>query len=97
MSTDDLIALFERHNGEYIKFERVQNKLSQRPDLHAFMLLDQLVPGNKDIIACATHDEIGLSVAWEDVAKVATEEQWIDLIRCGLRYDSGNDALVMFA
>lgn len=97
MTYDELLALFERHNSEHLKFDRVQNKLSQRPDLHAFLLLDQLVPGDSDIIGSASHDEIWLSVAWEDVAKVATEEQWIDLIRCGVRYDSSNDSLVMFA
>lgn len=39
--------------AEYLKFDRVEPKLSRRPDLHAFLLLDRLVPGIRDIIGCA--------------------------------------------
>lgn len=87
---------YEKHESEFLKFEKVENKTSQRRDLHAFMLLDRLVPGEKDIVGCAEHDEIWLEVDPEELAKVATEEQIIELIRCGVRYDEDTESLAMF-
>jgi hypothetical protein len=87
---------YEKHGDEYLKFDLVQNKTSRRPDLHAFNLLDRLVPGKRDMIRAAEHDEIWLDVSPEELAKVATEEQIIELIRCGVRYDASTDSLALF-
>lgn len=87
---------YEKHEAEFLKFERVQNKTSGRADLHAFNLLDKLVPGKSDMVSAAEHDEIWLAVSPDDLAKVATEEQIIDLIRCGVRYDNQTDSLALF-
>lgn len=81
---------------EFLKFDRVQNKLSNRPDLHAFLLLDKLIPGNQDIVSSAAHDEIWLAVEAEELAAVASEEEVIDLIRCGVRLDTETDSLALF-
>lgn len=97
MTQKELAEAFESADGEYGKFDRVKPKLSQRPDLHAFLLLDQLCPGKGDIIACAEHDEFWLDVDVEELAKVITKEQVIDLVRCGVRYDKSVDSLAMFA
>lgn len=88
---------YDTYHDEYLKFDRVQNKTSNRADLHAFMLLDKLVPGKCDIVSAASHDEIWMGVSPDDLSKVATEEQIIELIRCGVRYDSDTDSLAMFA
>jgi len=87
---------YDKHNDELLKFDLVQNKTSNRPDLHAFNLIDRLVPGKGDIVSAAEHDEIWLDVSPEDLAKVATEEQIIELIRCGVRYDRETDSLALF-
>lgn len=84
----DLTTTFEKHNGEYLKFENVRDKLCSRPDLHAFMLLNQLVPSGRDIIVSAEHDEIWLDIPTDYLSEVATEEQICDLIRCGIRYEA---------
>ena len=93
----NLIDTFEKHNDEFCKFENVQNKFSNRPDLHAFILLDKLVPGNSDIISASEHDEFYLDIDIQKLEKVITQEQILDLIRCGIRYDTGYDCLSMFA
>lgn len=87
--------MFDEFDDEFLKFERVKDKLSQRPDLHAFILLDKLVPGDKDMIAGAEHDEIYLSTDPEELLKVATKDQLRDLHRCGVRAD--DNGLCMFA
>lgn len=92
----DLKALYEKHDKEFLRFERVANPRSKRPDLHAFLLLDELTPDTRDMVSSAEHDEIWLDVKIEALAEVITEEQFVDLIRCGVRYDSDVDSLAMF-
>jgi hypothetical protein len=40
------------------------------------------------MIAWAGHDEISLSIATEDLAKVITEDKVLELVRCGFRADT---------
>jgi hypothetical protein len=97
MNMDDIKAVFESHDGEYLKFDRVENKLSKRPDLHAFLLLDQILPGDSDIVSAAEHDEIFLDIELDDLADAGiTNYQVRDLVRCGVRV-SDFDCLCMFA
>ena len=96
----NLQEIWEKHRDgdgdEYLKFDRVQNKLSNRPDIHAFLLLDNLVPGTFDMVSAASHDEIWLAVEPEELEKVANEDQIVELIRCGVRLDSNVGSLAMF-
>ena len=85
----DLTEIFNKYRDEYLEFKKVENKLSSRPDLHAFILLDRLVPGLGYIVSEATYDEIFLDIDTEELAKVATEEDIISLIRCGVRVIDG--------
>lgn len=77
---------FEKFNDEFLAFERVETKRSQRPDLHAFLLLDELFPGNTDMVCSAQHDEIWLEVDNQQLATLS-DDQLIELIRCGVRHD----------
>jgi len=96
MTESELRELFEKHDDEYIKFERVENKRSNRPDLHAFLLLDELFPADSDsdIICAAEHDEIYLDITVEQLAGKVTEAEVIELTRCGVR--CGEERLEMF-
>lgn len=84
---ENLEEVFKKHDDEFLEFKRVKNKLSSRPDIHAFILLNQLVPGTRDMVSAAKHDEIFLDIDADELAKVTTKEQVIDLIRCGVRFD----------
>jgi len=86
--------LFEKHNDEFLKFDRVAVKHSQRADLHAFIVLDKLFPGKSDIVSAAEHDEIWLDIGSDEIEKL-TEEQIIELTRCGVRRGDC-DSLCMF-
>lgn len=96
MTPKDIQNLFQKHDNEYIEFDRVETKFSRRPDLHAFLLLDKLVPGTEDIVSTSEHDEFWLGVDIQDLAKSGiTEAQIVDLIRCGVSYDREFDCLRM--
>lgn len=88
--------MFDGFEEEFLKFERVEQKLNQRPDIHAFILLDRLLPDTRDMVAAADHDEIYLQPSPEELRKVATKDQLRDLHRCGVRYDATSESLVMF-
>ena len=96
MEQENLHQFFEDHNDEFLKFDRVENKLSSRADLHAFLLLDKLVPGTSDIVGSAAHDEIFLSTDVEELLKVATEDQLIELSRCGIFYNEEYECLMSY-
>lgn len=89
MTEKEMCILFEEISEEYYSadFEDVvTNKRSKRPDLHAFLLLDELIPGRtRDIVAAASHDEIFLDVNLEELAAVITAEQIKELSCCGVR------------
>jgi hypothetical protein len=89
--------VFEKYEDEYLEFDKIKNKLSNRYDVHAFIMLDKLVPGTQDMISASEHDEYYLSIDIEELGRVATEEQIRDLIRCCVRYDSDYDCLCLFA
>lgn len=92
----NLQETFDKFEDEYLKFDRIPNKRSLRPDLHAFLLLDSLQPGTLDMVGSASHDETFLSPDVEALAKVITEDQVLELVRCGVRYESNYDCLTMF-
>ena len=89
----DIEQLFEKHDNEYLKFDGVKNKLSTRPDLHAFLMLDKLFPGTDDMVCAAGHDIFYLGIGSEMINKL-TEDQVIELARCGVLYQE--DSLAMF-
>ena len=68
---------------------------SNRPDLHAFILLDRIFPDTADIVTAAEHDEIYLGISYGQIETLAPETI-LELYRCGVRYDSSTDSLCMF-
>ena len=97
MTTNQAMRLLQKHEeAELCKFDRIKDKMSSRQDLHAFLLLHKLQPSDDDIIGGANHDEIYLSIDLEKLAAVISEEQIIDLLRCGVQYDRQIDGLMMF-
>ena len=92
----NLAEMFGKYASDYLEFDKVQVKLSTRPDLHAFLLLDSILPSRRDIIAGAEHDEIWLDIACDELATVITEDQVQELRRCGVRYSSEYDSLCLF-
>lgn len=96
MTLEEMQAAFDLED-DFLKFEGIEKPRSKRPDLHAFLLLDELVPGDSDMVSAAEHDEIFLHVDPEALAAVVTLDQIRELRRCGVRYDSSTDSLAMFA
>jgi len=92
----NIAETFEKYEDEHGEFERIQNPRSGRPDLCAFLILDNLIAGTSKIISDAEHDEIFLDTSIEALSFVATEAHIIALVRCGVRYSEEFDCLCMF-
>ncbi len=92
----DIKEAFELADGEFLKFDRIENPPCRRRDICAFIKLDQLVPGHRDIVAAAEHDEIYLDVEADELAAVATQDDIVYLHRCGVRWSTEADCLSMF-
>jgi len=97
MTLEEMHEAWEAAIGEYLEFGKILNPPSRRPDLCAFLRLEQLLPGRDgDIVSCAEHDEIGLDVDVEALAAVISEDDVVFLRRCGVRYNHSDECLVMF-
>lgn len=86
--------LFDKMHTEAGKFDRVEHKLSPRPDAHAILLLDRLYPSNKPLITFSRAGCIYLSINTKMLAQVANEQQIADLIRCGVSLNG--ETLVLY-
>ena len=82
-------------NESFLRFECVETKKSNRPDLHAFLLLNELFPKNRDMVSGAGHDQIWLDVSEEDIEKLS-DENILEISRSGVFYDYESNALSMF-
>ena len=99
MCQRELRRMFNRADDEFLAYDNIkpERRFHTRPDINAFILLDKLVPGTRDMVCASEHDEIWLDVDFELLAKSAvTEEDVRDLVRCGVRYDEHSDSLAMF-
>ncbi len=96
MTVAELKILWNKYVGEeFCKFENIEERLSTRRDMHAMIILDKVLPGNNNMIAASGHDEVWLCIACEDLAEVITEEDILNLVRCGVMLDS-DEGLKMF-
>jgi hypothetical protein len=91
---------FDKHFPEYLKFENIDPALcpSRRPDLCAFIRLDKMFPAEhyEDIICGTNHDEIFLNVSVDSFKNVATDEDVLYLVRCGVRFVRDDDRFAIF-
>ena len=99
----NLSELFEKHEEEFLEFDHIANPKHPTPDICAFLMLDEICPATYsgsgkvcDIISGAEHDQIYLATDTEKFAEKATEEQVIDLIRCGVMYEEEFESFAMY-
>ena len=88
--------MFGADNDEFLKFERIpqEQRRHRRPDLCAFLYLDEKFPSDFDMISAAEHDEFFLDIEPEQIERL-TQDDVTYLLRCGVRYS--RDSLAMFA
>ncbi|WAL81346.1 hypothetical protein OYT13_15960 [Pandoraea sp. XJJ-1] len=108
MTLDEMIAEFDRiGNLSYADpnsptWEKIatENRLANRQDLHAFMLLESILPYSdergRDMVCSAEHYQIWLDVDIEDLADKISSAQISELVACGVFYDSDVSSLGMF-
>lgn len=96
----NLKQFMARWDVEFGKFERIKNPTSSHRDLCAMLILSKFMtnPRTSVINSVESNSRDGFIVfepSTHDVETMATEEQVIDLIRCGVRYNGEYGALVM--
>jgi hypothetical protein len=81
-------------------FANLADKRSRFRDLHALMLLDTLEGAHVEKTPCAIsaaeHDEIYLDFDPDKVAANITPEQCVELVACGVHWDSQFDCFHKF-
>jgi hypothetical protein len=99
-SVIDLKETFERLNDQYLQFNQIdiEDRPFSRPDLCAFARIDHLITSEEwsNIVSTAEHNRIYLDVDCDGLAEVATEDDVLYLVRCGVTYDMYFKRLTMF-
>jgi len=88
--------MFNKFEDEYFKFEDVENKRSEAGDIHAMLLLQEVLPCDGRMISAAEHDQIWFNVAVEKLEGLLTEGHVKELMACGVFYDDDVESLSMF-
>jgi hypothetical protein len=85
-------AFVDEHYRDFLKDKELQfERVFNRNDLEIFYRLDKLFPSEEDIVCAAEHDEIFLNITISDILTCCTKEEFLDLIRLGVRVsDWGN-------
>lgn len=92
----DIQERFQLVVDDYLKFYRIEFKRSQRPDLHAFLLLDELFPNTgRYMVSESGHDKFYLEPDGTKLGAL-TDDHILELVRCGVLYDNEFDCLAMF-
>lgn len=94
----DLSAFFEDHDEDSHDFAGVQGaeSLSGPADLCALQLVSLLCPTAKSVIGAAERDKVWLNADPDTLNLVATDQQLLTLIRCGVGYDEDEDGFYLF-
>lgn len=98
MNILEMKAFFSAHaETDHSKFEKIDDKRSKKPDVHAFLLLDSMFPDDpRPLISNTGHDFINFHIDLEKLADKITEEQIIELVRCGVSCYKSDDWLSKF-
>jgi len=93
----DLKIAFEKYESENTTFSQISDpKPFRSADMCAFHLLSCLVPSTQDIISSAEHDVVYLSTDCNKLAKIATEDHILYLVRCGIWYNQKYNCLCLY-
>jgi hypothetical protein len=93
----DVQKTFEKFEDWDTEFEQIDNPPHPRPDVCAYILLDRLLPRPGRKMVCGSdHDIIWLDADIGQLAEVATEDDILSLVRCGVFFDTETDSLAIF-
>ena len=93
MDYDEFVRVL---NEEDYEFDDIETKLSNKKDLHAFLVIDAYTPDERSIISGEAHDEIYIAVDVEFLALNITLKEARELSACGVMVDEDFPALCMF-
>ena len=99
MNIQELKKLFKKHSeNEYIEFEKVENKKSKFADIHGLLLLEEKFPPNEishGILDNFDYETATINIEIEEDNIPLTENDIIELLRCGIDYDEDLECLTM--
>lgn len=97
MTLKEMSEAFKKYSDEeFLKFDRVTNKATNKSDLHGFLILDRLEPESTAVLGSAEHDEVFLHTSPDAVLDKITEADIIDLLRCGISYNEEYESFYTF-
>lgn len=97
MIFDDFVELMDAEDfKDFGDFDKVTKKRSPYRDLHALMLLAELLPGTGKVLEGSGHETVYLNIDVQKLAPLLTPEIVYELKHCGVLYDEDTASLMLF-
>jgi hypothetical protein len=93
-----LSDMFEKFEHMDLRFEDIENPPSTYRDISAFLYLEKLLGSGNGLpmVNTVAYDQFWLHVDCDALEKVATDEDILYLLRCGVYLDRMCNCLMMF-
>ena len=91
-----LMEEFDQLPDNEQEFDHIKNKLHPLKEIHGLMLLHKILPETEWVVAQSFYDVTILEFNPEKFAEKATEEQFFDLLRCGIWYSYEHEGFVIY-
>jgi hypothetical protein len=105
MKPNEIAEIYNKYQeGDYafLDFELVENKRSTIPDLHGMLLFAEIFKPQHRIVSAAEHDQIWFNHGdleedenYNSIFPI-TEEQLLELFRCGFSFDEETESFFAF-
>jgi len=98
MYIGDIEDCFDANENEFKKFQNVENKSNRCRDIHVLLLLQKTFDIYLSVLIYIDNGGVNLNVDMSDDKNLEkfTEELILELVQCGVRYDSKEDCLVYY-
>lgn len=80
-----IASIFDKYDNEVYNFDKIENKLDSKREIHAILLLDNLFPDDNPFDSC-DKDYLFLGLSINNIKKL-TDENILELSRCGIYLD----------
>lgn len=95
MKVEDAFALMRLESKNYFDIENIKCRMYQPPDVNAFVLINNILPSDKNIILSVGPNEIVLNADAELLCQLAYDDELVDLVRCGVTMELRNNEYIL--
>jgi hypothetical protein len=92
----DIEEMFKEHDSEFLDYGKHSHLRDVKTQWFIMNMLNNVTP-NRDLIIASSRDYIWFATKPETFMECFNQREIVDMIRCGLMYDSEYECLAIFS